>query len=425
MTSTHAYIDATTYSTAGKTMMVKREHHVDHWNSDTLAYYLDNDYPGYDLAIMFYAQWDQYSHALAPYWARIAEIMNAGQSSSKLIMAFFDCELNMAHRTMCETLNVNAYPTMMFIGSGPMYDTDPFTGLLFGKDKSAGLMGHAPVPNTVKFQGNWQVTDSVLDWIKTMQALSRYHVWATEGFGQRLRNFFLPRGKKKDEALPIGVPSQISGGTADSLMGLKGDGLGSGKAAGGMGSDAVVTFLEEQIRSYKNMTDDLMKSAERASTMMESILMAGSNYTDMFALLDERNAWLDADKNTPMDDIQRSCVLEVSLDYCQRVATKVGAKLVDDLESSGKSVDEILQDAANLETIIITKMSEEEPYCGIIETCIMEDMKDEACRPKQCPFTNELACRYLTTCTHPSIVEEYREALGFAEPASTGASLGL
>ncbi|KAL3909610.1 MAG: hypothetical protein SGARI_002520 [Bacillariaceae sp.] len=381
-------------------MMVKREQNVDHWNSDTLAYYLDNDYPGYDIAIMFYAQWDQYSHALAPYWARIAEIFKAGQSSSKLIMAFFDCELNEAHRLMCETLSVAAYPTMMFVGSGPFYDTDPVTGLLFGKDKSAGIMGHSP-------------------------ALSRYHVWSTQGFGQRLRKFFLPGGRNKDEALPIGVPggggAKFAAGATIGGIGSEG-GTGTAGTAGGA-SDETVAFLQGQLEAYQNVTEDLVKSSERASTMMESILMTGSEYTDMFALLDERNAWLDTNKNTAMDDIHRSCVMEISLDYCQRVATKVGTKLVEDLESSGKSADEIMQDAANLETTIITQMGQEEPYCAIIESCIMEDMKDKACRPKQCPFANELACRYLTTCTNPAIVEEYREALGLpVDPATAGAS---
>ena len=64
---------------------VRREHNLDHWDSDTLAYYLDN-YPGYDLAIMFYAPWDDNSRRLAPYWNRMAEILDAGSSQSKLIM---------------------------------------------------------------------------------------------------------------------------------------------------------------------------------------------------------------------------------------------------------------------------------------------------------------------------------------------------
>ena len=64
---------------------VRREHGLDHWDSDTLAYYLDN-YPGYDQAVMFYASWDTNSHQLAPYWNQIAHDMDAGSSQSKMVM---------------------------------------------------------------------------------------------------------------------------------------------------------------------------------------------------------------------------------------------------------------------------------------------------------------------------------------------------
>jgi len=75
----------TTHAVEDVGMSVRREHNLDHWDSDTLAYYLDN-YPGYDLAVMFYARWDDNSQRLAPYWNRMAEILDAGSSQSKLIM---------------------------------------------------------------------------------------------------------------------------------------------------------------------------------------------------------------------------------------------------------------------------------------------------------------------------------------------------
>jgi hypothetical protein len=64
-----AIVESNSYSVKGKITRVRREKHLDHLDSDSLAYYLD-EYPGHDVAIMFYATWDQYSHALAPYWAR-------------------------------------------------------------------------------------------------------------------------------------------------------------------------------------------------------------------------------------------------------------------------------------------------------------------------------------------------------------------
>jgi hypothetical protein len=154
------------------------------------------------------------------------------------------------------------------------------------------------------------------------------------------------------------------------------------------------------------------KIADRTTTMMETILFGGSNYTDMYKLLDERNAWLDKNNNTPLDSIYKNCVMEIALDYCQRVAMQVGTKLVDDLESSGLSTDEILAASANVEAEILGKLAEEEPYCGIIETCIISDMADEACRPKACPFANESGCRYLSSCTKPSLIQDYADAMG-------------
>ncbi len=70
---------------APQTAQVRRQDGLDHWDSDTLAYYLDN-YPGYDAAVMFYASWDTNSQQLAPYWNQIAHGMDAGSSQSKIIM---------------------------------------------------------------------------------------------------------------------------------------------------------------------------------------------------------------------------------------------------------------------------------------------------------------------------------------------------
>jgi hypothetical protein len=60
------------------------------------------------------------------------------------------------------------------------------------------------------------------------------------------------------------------------------------------------------------------------------------------------------------------------------------------------------------------RISKAEPYCAILDTCVLTEFKEEACRPKTCPFENEAACRYLTTCLDPSWQQEYAEALGFS-----------
>ena len=81
--NTHAF--EAVEKAAPKQTKVMRKDSLDHWDSDTLAYYLDN-YPGYDLAVMFYATWDNNSHRLAPLWNQIAVLLDAGTTQSKLIM---------------------------------------------------------------------------------------------------------------------------------------------------------------------------------------------------------------------------------------------------------------------------------------------------------------------------------------------------
>lgn len=377
-----------------QTTKVRRENGLDHWDSDTLAYYLDN-YPGHDLAVMFYAQWDTNSHQLAPYWNQIAHGMDAGSSQSKIIMALFDCELNNVHTQLCAAAGITHYPTMMFIGSGPFYDSDPFSKIFFGK-KHAGMMGEAPIANTVKFQGNWQYLDSVKDWLKTMQALSRWHLWSTQGFGKKLRTFLLP-SRKKNSQLPVGVP----GGSLASSSGAS----GSSSTGGG----ASVAMLEKEVEAYKKATEDLTKVASRAATMMEGVLF-GEDSKDMFTYLDQRKAW-ESTTYENLDDIYRACVLEVSLDYCQRTAEPTSKKVVNELLSSDLSEAELQKASENVETLIMEQLAKDEPYCAILDQCIATDMKDQKCRPKKCPFNNELACRLLNSCEDPSIIKEYADVL--------------
>ena len=313
---------------------------------------------------------------------------------------------------LCKSIKVTHYPTLMFIGSGPFYDTDPITKLLLGKDKSAGVMGESPVPNTVKFQGNWQYTDSILDWIKTMQALSRWHTWSTKGFGKRLRNLIL-REKIQNEQLPLGVPgrsasSDSSSSSSSSVSSLKGGASSSTSAAA---TDADIEYLQKQVEKWQNATDDITKVAVRTATMLDSVLFENEKSTDMFTLLDERDAWKDMKSATDLKDIYRFCVMEVALDYCQRFAETVGNKVVDKLIASDLSSEELMAASDNMDTLIMDELNILEPYCGILDTCIASDMKDESCRPKTCPFINENACRYTTSCYDPSVVVEYAEAL--------------
>lgn len=282
---------------------------------------------------------------------------------------------------------------MMFIGSGPFYDSDPFSKILFGK-KHAGMMGESPIPNTIKFQGNWQYLDSVKDWIKTMQALSRWHLWSSQGFGKKLRTFLMPN-RKKNAQLPIGLP----GGS------LAASGSGGSSSSGG----ASVAMLEKEAKEYKNAAEEMTKVASRAATMMEGMLF-GEDSQDMFTFLDKKNAWK-SNKYENLNDIYRACVMETSLDYCQRMAEPTSNKIVNELLGSNLSSEELQAASDNIEALIMEELSKKEPYCAILDQCIVSDMKDQKCRPKKCPFNNELACRMLNSCEDPSIVKEYADAL--------------
>lgn len=390
------YLDQNMYSMKGVEQKVRRERNLDHVDSQTLSYYLD-EYRGHDVAVLLYAQWDQNSRALAPYWDRIATLLDAGSSDSRLVMALLDCELNEAHAMLCEKIGVTHYPTMMFIGSGPYHDTDPITRTLFGK-KSAGIMGAAPVPNTVKFQGNWQYTDAVLDWIRTMQALSNWHTWSTQGFGKRLRTLFWPSPRTKT-SLPVGIPH---------------DGPVKSAVAASSGMEAqIIESLEERVGQMSNLTNAYEKILAKEWRKMDSLLVPTELSTiDMFSLLDGEKAF-SSDMN-PTGQVLKNCVAEMAVDYCQRVSEKVAGQMVEELMEQGMTVDSIMA-SSDLEENLLKKIAEHEPYCGILDQCLVDEFKPAECHPPQCPFQNQVACQLLTTCLDPLVQEQFAEALGYTE----------
>ena len=103
--------------------------------------------------------------------------------------------------------------------------------------------------------------------------------------------------------------------------------------------------------------------------------------------------------------------METSLDYCQRLAEPVSNKLVEELLAANLSEKELQAASEKMETLIMDEVAKREPYCGILDQCIISNMKDPKCRPKKCPFNNELACRMLNSCTDDSLVKEYADAL--------------
>ena len=403
------------YSVDGKKTTVRRERNLDHWDSDTLAYYLD-DYRGHDVAIMFYAQWDRNSHSLAPYWDRIATLLDAGNSKSRLVMSLFDCELNLAHAELCKALNVDAYPTLMFVGSGPYRDTDPFTKAIFGK-KSAGIMGESPVSNTVKFQGNWKYAEAIMDWIRTMQALSNWHMWTTTGFGRRLRNFFLPH-KTPNDPLPVGIPRA---GAAAAASGV----LGGSASAQATVDQAKTKALEKQVEALAETTEKFENAYLEGDAVLDVLLSPPKSSAlekDAYFTMKELNVWESIAKKEEKTEsmILYTCVVQKTLDYCQRLSKDVATDLVLKLEAEGVSIDEMLA-SPTIEQDILSKVAEVEPFCGLVDECLVNSFEDEKCRPDTCPFTNPNACKYLTACFEPEIQEFFAKYVAEATKSAKAA----
>eukprot|EP00545_Synedropsis_sp_CCMP1620_P007543 CAMPEP_0119015850 /NCGR_PEP_ID=MMETSP1176-20130426/11686_1 /TAXON_ID=265551 /ORGANISM="Synedropsis recta cf, Strain CCMP1620" /LENGTH=436 /DNA_ID=CAMNT_0006969173 /DNA_START=8 /DNA_END=1321 /DNA_ORIENTATION=- len=386
----------------------RRERFLDHLDPETLAYYLglhpttlepieqaEGDYVGFDVAVMFYAQWDQNSHALAPYWDNIGERLKAGSKQSKLVMGLFNCELDYQHVQLCAKAGITSYPTMLFIGAGPFHDTDPFTSIV-GKDRSAGPAGAAPLPRTVKFQGNWQYTDSVKDWVKAMQGLSSWHKFTDQGmlknFRKGLMGFFhTKKFDKSSLSLPIGVP----GGTV-------------------VASDVQTSVLENKLDVVEAEGKLMEKAATHASLLLDNVLFPPENQ-DAFSTLLETGGW---DKTSPHAELQvlRTCVTELSLDYCSRLSTRVTSEYLEKAVQSGVEVD--MSNIEEIEEELRQTLAAIEPYCALYDECYTTDFAAEQCRPATCPL-QAVGCAYLTACFDETVETEYAVALGLIKEGET------
>jgi hypothetical protein len=422
---------------------------LDHWDADTLAYYLNVDpttgkrlatpsslYPGFDVAIMFYASWCRNCHALAPYWDRIATHLKAGTSTqSKLVMALFDCERNVQHELLCTAASVTHYPTLMFVGSGPYHDSDVVSRLLVGKQRAAGPAGPTNLPNAVKFQGNWKYADSILDWIQTMQLLSRWHVATTQGWLRVLRNgilgaVFPPWMMKKKSSNAVGMGGSVGGGLPVGLPSL-----GSSGSSG-----AQVSALQKQVKELSTKSKDYAKLIVRSSSVVDALLFpvgqpsqvvlpnqtntakgntttttnnnasyAFDTFTDVFAVLHQRNGWnlnTSAVTSNPTTYVILSCALDVILDVCQRVNTHVTTDVAEHYP-----LEDVFRNFTKLDLMINAMVDQREPYCGILDDCLLKNFEPAKCRPPTCPFHDPAACRYLTACLTEPIQTEYALAL--------------
>jgi len=364
---------------------VQRPEFLDYLDADTLEYYLSAPTADYDVAVMFYAQWCHNCHALAPIWDQIARHIHAGTTDSKIVMGLFDCESNSQHAQLCTQVGVTHYPTILFFSL-------------------SGQHFHHKAPrHSIKFSGNWKYGDAVLDWINTMSALSQWH---RAGWGKRLRNMLF--GKKKSAAektLPIGIPIAGSSGTS--------------------------TILAAQLKQLHDDQEKLENVAVRSSVIVDTLLFPakakdsnettlimhndGKNYTDVFAYMNQNQVWK---SETASHKVLRTCVMEVALDYCGRLQNN----LAEDWLGQFSNIQDITEQAWNsYQPQLQASIAQQEPFCVIVEDCVLSDFAAEQCRPSTCPFDDHTACRYLTSCFTEQLQHEYATAMNLdvSQPTET------
>ena len=424
----------------------RREGNLDHWDPLTLATYMGIDYEtgeplpppsgkeaasskivdayaGHDAAILFYAQWCPNCHALAPLWDKIATILKAGTKESNLIMALFDCEGSTKHTSLCNTAGVTHYPTLMFVGRDELHQLNT--------KKERDILGskHKKLRRVARFRGNWQYGEQILDWIQFNQTWSRWKAFSySNPFMRCLRKIFTlpflrgglqinhdgtPDGGSliEDTSLPVGVPlttiSSLSGNT----------------------STQELNQAKNKLEDLTSRAELLEKTLEHASNLLEAVLLpqlnitndnstatTPANNTDIFQHLKQedmytRAAVSGAFKNDPEAVLLKSCMADLSVDYCNRVLMSIvnDPQFLDSFPTTAK------QDEAKLMKEIELKLydirNKTEPFCAIVDTCVSNEFSTPECQPDECPFKNPNACRYVDSCRTEDIMKEYKEEL--------------
>ena len=405
---------------------------------------LTDEYIGHDAAILFYAQWCRNCHAVAPSWDAIATHLNAGTKSSNLIMALFDCEKSSQHTQLCLKAGIVAYPTIMYVGRDEYHDTDFLSRSILGKDKSAGPYGATTLPRTVKFQGNWQYPDQILDWISIMKGISSWSGITSSGPLRTVRNLLFKLltggkynnnsggGKSKggSASLPVGIPPNFQSD-------LRGLGSSGGGAAAAASNAHEIKDLEQKLNATTKEKELYEKAVKHSSQLLNSMLFPTNNNKkeedkknettprDPFTILTNSDGWYqnatslpkDASNNDEHPSILRSCTLELSIDYCSRITTRETNAYLNELAAIPDT--DPFPSLQEIETHLLTKVKEDEPYCGIIENCIISNFEDNECRPQMCPFVNDAACTYVTSCFDGPVQDEYGLALGLIVEGET------
>lgn len=399
-------INAVSYSqeepvqTTNAANTARRLNTLDYWDTETLAYALGlneedgtprnpDTYLGHDAVVLFYAQWCHNCHSMAPMFQRVSEVMEAGTKKANFVMSLFDCESSPEAAKLCSVAGVTHYPTIMFIGSGPLHDSDAVTSMVMGsKDRAAGPAGHAPLKRTMKFQGDWRYGEQIRDWIYAMKGLSTWHKVTHSGLLRWIRNGFnrqgaLKNGEKLSNALPVGV-SNSSGGSNPAL-------------------ERELKSVQRDLDTCNKESELLAKSALHADDIVNTMLFGDttSSEQDPYVYLNDNKGWDESSTSDPLSDVSivRSCAIDVSIDFCSRVARKIP-----DEKFENVSLFEI-------DTILYEMLGEIDPFCGSIDKCAKDDFSSLDCQPESCPFASQGGCLYLTSCMNTSIQSTYRDAI--------------
>jgi thiol-disulfide isomerase/thioredoxin len=433
----------------------RRVKNLDHWDSHTLAHFVGLDwdtsrtnpavevdqYAGIDAVVLFYASWCPNCLALAPLYDQLATMLKAGTKSSNLIMALFDCEVDTKHQDLCSAVGVTHYPTLLFIGRDTLHQRPTAKEQ---KIYSKLQMKKPPKPRrTAKFRGNWQYGEQILDWIRFNHAWSS---WKNLSYDHPLvrfirnsftlpflrtslrqnpsRNVAMGGTSKVDESLPVGIPA--SGNTN----------MAMGGSTSSYEDKLLLKKTEDALDLKIQQSKEMEKAATHLSYVLDALLLptatnisaaTASNVTtnettkDIFQHMTTNNVYTRT-RTDPTDHealILYSCVVDLSLDYCNRVLVHI----VND--------ESFLNSFAGIKTVTLTDIEKAmmderdkiEPFCTTLDECVPSNfLPADKCQPAICPFRNDLACRYVSTCFDPQIYDTYLKEIELGTNSSSGSA---
>ena len=130
----------------------------------------------------------------------------------------------------------------------------------------------------------------------------------------------------------------------------------------------------------------------------------------MYAMLQGMDAWgKKSNQNTNI--VLRTCVTELTVDYCDRIATHYMETWIDTWPLNKTITDEVF-DQYQLQISSYINQTEPQCYYYVVQNvCTISNFTNSICQPNVCPFQDRTACRFLTACLTDQLYTEYAEAL--------------